>query len=406
MKRSVITSKVVKAGTVLIGATTLLAACGSSSTSSATTTPSSSAGPIEIGAILPLTGSFTPLGQGNEQGLKIAQQQINAAGGIHGRKVDFIIKDDQTSATQGVVDFNALKSSVVAILGSSSSDSTQAVAPLAERDHIPYLALSPVDQLVTPAQPYIFLEPYLASLQSQRLMDYLKSKNITKLAVIYDSSDIYTTNGFHSAVAQASKAGITIVDKEAITPTVTDFTSTLTRIQASGAQAVEAWVTGAPSVILAKQFQSTGMSANTKLVMTESDATTLFTQPAGSAADGIVMTGSPANIGTSLPSGPIKSAYNTLASSFSKDYSGTPSAFTSNSWTAAQILFKALEQAPTISPAAIASAISHVSVTGTDGAYQYSSSNHSGATINDIMVLVVKNGQFAPTAFQQKQLLP
>jgi branched-chain amino acid transport system substrate-binding protein len=391
------------------------AACGGSSSGSETSGSAGAAsttsggggsdqGPIKVGVVVPLTGPFTPLGQGDKQGIEIAQQQINASGGVNGRKVQFIIKDDQTKPDQAVIAYNQLKSQdVVAVLGSSSSNSTNAIAPLAQRDGLPLITLSPVDQLVDPVQSNVFVEPYLSKLQTERLMQYFKSEGITKLAVVYDKGDVYTKNGFDATVAQASGAGVTIVDKEPITAEATDFSSTLTHVKSSGAQAVLAWITGPPSVILAKQFQAAGLASSMKMVMTESDATDLFLKPAGAAANGIVMTCTPANIGESLPDGPIKDAYEQLAKGFDQRYGGQPSAFASNSWTAAQILFSAIKSASDTSPEALQKALEGVSVFGSDGKYEFSASQHAGAVVDDVMVVEVKDGKFVPTDFQKQQ---
>ena len=381
----------------------LAAGCGGSGSGGGGS--SADKGPIKIGVVVPLTGPFTPLGQGDKQGIQVAEQQVNAAGGIHGRKVQFVIKDDQTKPDQAVIAYNQLKSSgVAAIMGSSSSNSTNAIAPLAGRNKLPLITLSPVDQLADPVQPYVFVEPYLASLQAGRLLQYLKSEGLTKLALVYDKGDVYTTNGFNAVVKQAAGAGISVVDKEPITAEATDFSSTLTHVKGSGADAVMAWVTGPPSVILAKQFHASGLGSSMKMVMTESDATQLFLGPAGAAAEGIVMSCTPANIGAALPAGPIKDAYDKLAQGFGQRFGGQPpSAFASNSWTAAQILFAALKKASDTSPEAIQKALEGVSVFGSDGKYAFSSGRHAGAVAEDVMVVEVKHGKFVPTAFQKQQ---
>jgi branched-chain amino acid transport system substrate-binding protein len=249
----------------------------------------------------------------------------------------------------------------------------------------------------------VFVEPYLSSLQTQRLLQYLKSEGMTKLAVVYDKGDVYTKNGFNATVDQAADAGITVVAKEPITAESTDFNSTLTHIKGSGADAVLAWITGPPSVILAKQFQASGLASSMQLVMTESDATNLFLEPAGKAAEGIVMSCTPANIGEALPDGPIKDAYDKLAKGFRQRYGGQPSAFASNSWTAAQALFAALKSAPDTSPEAIQKALESVSVFGSDGKYAFSADQHAGAVAEDVMVVEVRNGKFVPTDFQKQQ---
>src|SRR5690349_3603849 len=79
-----------------------LAACSSSSGDSET-------GPIRIGLTVPLTGNYQALGTGDQQGAQIAVEQINADGGIDGRKIELVVKDDKTQPDQSVLAFNAHK---------------------------------------------------------------------------------------------------------------------------------------------------------------------------------------------------------------------------------------------------------------------------------------------------------
>ena len=378
-----------------------LAACSSSSGAQST----SLKGPIKIGMIAPLTGAFAPLGAGDEQGAKIAVSQINAAGGIDGHKVDLIVEDDKTDPTQSVTDFSSLEGQgVVAVFGSSVSDSARATAPKAEASKIPYISLSPVDQTVNPVEPYVFLVPATTPSFATRLMEWFKSQNITKIAVGYDNTDIYTTNGYHSTVSEAPSNGVKIVDTEVFQATTTNFSTTVSQVAASGAQAFLVWATGPAPVILTKTFAAAGLASKMKLVMTASDATTLYTQPAGSAANGAVMAASFGVIASELPSSPLKTAIDKLATPFAAKYGGQPSEFAADAYSGAEILFAALKKAaPGFSHSAIQAALNHLSILTPDGKYNYTSQNHSGLTSDDVAIVTVQNGTFQPTPWQKGQ---
>jgi len=386
---------------VAIGAATV--ACSSSSTHSSTSTSPSS--PIKVGMIAPLTGAFAPLGLGDEQGAEIAVSQLNSSGGIDGHKVDLIIKDDKTDPTQSVIDFQALQGQgVSAVLGSSVSDSARATAPKAEQAQLPYISLSPVDQTVNPVEPYVFLVPAVTTVYATRLMQWFKAEGITKIAVGYDNTDIYTINGYHSTLSEAPAYGVKVVDTEVFQTTTTDFSTVVSHVGASGAQAFLVWATGPAPVILTKTFAGAGLAAKMKLVMTPSDATTLYTQPAGSAANGVVMAAAFGVIAADLPSSPIKTEINALAAPFAAKYGGQPSEFAADGYSGAELLFAALKQAaPSFSNTAIQSALSHLSLLTPDGKYNYTSSDHSGLTPDDVGVVVVQNGTFQPTSWQKAQ---
>src|SRR5262249_18173544 len=161
---------------------------------------------------------------------------------INGHKVNLIVEDDRTDPSQALVDFNSLQGQhVAAILGSSLSDSSSAVAPRAERAQIPFLSLSPVDQTVDPVQPYVYLVPPPTPTYTTRLMQWLKSEHITKIAVGYPKDNVYSTNGFHSTLNAAPSYGIKVVDTETFETATTDFSGTITHVRGSGAQAFVSW---------------------------------------------------------------------------------------------------------------------------------------------------------------------
>jgi branched-chain amino acid transport system substrate-binding protein len=377
------------------------AACSSSSSPSS---PASSA-PIKVGMIAPLTGAFAPLGLGDEQGAKIAVSQLNSSGGIDGHKVDLIVKDDKTDPTQSVIDFQALQGQgVAAVLGSSVSDSARATAPKAEQAQVPYISLSPVDQTVSPVEPYVFLVPAVTTVYATRILQWLKAEGITKIAVGYDNTDIYTINGYHSTLSEAPAYGVKVVDTEVFQTTTTDFSTTVSHVASSGAQAFLVWATGPAPVILTKTFAAAGLAAKVKLVMTPSDATALYTQPAGSAANGVVMAAALGVIAPELPASPIKTEINKLAVPFAAKFGGQPSEFAADAYSGAELLFAALRQAaPGFSHAAIDAALNHLSLLTPDGKFIYTPSHHSGLAPDDVAMVVVQNGTFQPTPWEKAQ---
>lgn len=396
-----------KASAVLAAtAVAVLAGCSSSGTSAGSGQQAASAtNSIKIGMITSLTGGYAPLGKGDEQGAEIAVSQLNKAGGIDGHKVSLVIEDDKTDPTQAVIDFDSLQGQgVSAILGSPLSDSASAVAPKAEQAHIPYLSLSPVDQTVNPVEPYVFLVPATTPTYTTRLMQWLRSEHVTKIAVGYANDNVYATNGYHSTLSAAPGYGIKVVDSEAFQTTTTNFSDTVTHVASSGAQAFLAWVTGAAAVTLTKTFAAAGLGAKMRLVLTTSDATSLYAQPAGAAADGVVMSASPAVIAGSLPSSPLKTEIEKLAVPFAATYGGQPSEFASDAYSGAEILFAALKKAaPSLSSSAIDAALNNLSVLTPDGEFNYTSGQHSGLSPADVVMVTVQHGSFQPTLWETTQ---
>lgn len=125
----------VVAGLLVVGA----AGCGSSGTSNNGASAGSSAAPskpIKVGSSLPLTGEFSQPGKAAEQGYKVWQKTVNDKGGLLGRKVELVIKDDQSNQNTIVADYNALVSQdkVDLLVGSYSSLLNLQASAVAEKN--------------------------------------------------------------------------------------------------------------------------------------------------------------------------------------------------------------------------------------------------------------------------------
>jgi branched-chain amino acid transport system substrate-binding protein len=233
-------------------------------------------------------------------------------------------------------------------------------------------------------------------------MQWLKSEGITKIAVGYDKDNVYATNGYHSTLNAAPGYGIKVVDSETFETTTTDFSGTVTHVAASGAQAFLTWVTGPAAVILTKTFAGANLGAKTRLVMTTSDATPLYAHPAGAAANGVVMSASPAVIVGDLPSSPLKTEIEKLSVPFAAKYGGQPSEFAADAYSGAEILFAALKKAaPSFSHSDLQAALNHLSVLTPNGRVNFTSSSHSGLNPDDVVMVTVQNGVFQPTPWEK-----
>ncbi|HXR43607.1 MAG TPA: ABC transporter substrate-binding protein [Pseudolysinimonas sp.] len=385
----------------LVAGALLVSGCAAGSSNSSPTATKAS-GPINVGMIVPLTGPYAPLGKGDKAAAEQMVSTINAAGGVDGRQIDLTVQDDKTDVTQSVTLFNqmAADKSVSAILSSSFVSASAAVGPSAASAKIPILALGPISAFANGSNKYAFTVPATPELYGQQLVKYFSSVGLKKLAIGYVSGDVYGQTGNDATKAAAKKAGIDVVLDEGYDGGATDFTPLITHVKASGADGFLVWGAGPAPVIITKQFQGAGMP----LYMTGAEATSLYTQPAGSAANGVVIASAAAVAASALPDGPFAKTITAFTDPWEKANNGTaPPQFAFDGAAAIQLLVAAVKKSGSSDRESIRSALDSLSTLTVNGRYNYSSSDHSGLTTDDIAIVQVKDGAFVPTPFTVKQ---
>ena len=149
---------------------------------------SASKGPISIGALTSLTGNFTPWGIEVRDGMSLAVKQINAKGGVKGRKLNLVIQDDQSTPNAGIDGFRKLteQNHVVAVGGLISSDVALATARLAEQAHVPmFLVKAGASEILTSSSRYTFRTclPSAAEVAAP-VLQYAQKRHVTRVGAI------------------------------------------------------------------------------------------------------------------------------------------------------------------------------------------------------------------------------
>lgn len=377
---------------------TAVAACGDGTDAPAAGDQS----PIRVGQIVSLTGNYSALGTENQKSVALAVEQINAAGGILGRQIVLTVKDDKSQPDQSVLAFNELKDGSDAIIGSPFSNSALATIPLVDREEIPYLSLTPADEQVNPVHPYVFVIPATSGTYAERMLQYYQASGITKVAVAYDTRSSYAVAGFKGMQAKASEYGVTLGTPEEFQTTATEFSSVFAHVKASDAQALVVWATGPPAVALTKQYATSGLTI--PLMLTGAQASKLFLDPAGAAAEGVNVSSSIGVVGPHLPDGPQKDAINELATAFSDRYGYPPPQFAQDGYSAVKLLAAAIEKAGGTDRVKVRDALEGLKLLTPNGTYEYSATNHSGMKPDFISINTVTGGTFVPTDWAKTQL--
>ena len=223
----------------------LLVGCGNSSsttstTDSAETTTEAQGSVIKIGGIGPVTGAAAVYGQAVKNGAQIAVDEINAAGGINGAQIEFNFQDDEHDQEKAVNAYNTLKDwGVQIVMGAVTSNPSIAVADKTAADSV--FQLTPSGSAVDcVANDNVFRVCFSDPNQGIASAQYIgENKLATKVAVIYDSSDVYSSGIYEKFASEAPNQGIEIVAAEAFTADSNkDFTVQLQKAKDAGAELV------------------------------------------------------------------------------------------------------------------------------------------------------------------------
>jgi branched-chain amino acid transport system substrate-binding protein len=376
---------------------------GSALPSATTANGADSNGPIRVGLIVSLTGKFSALGSENKKAVELAVEQINSEGGLLGRKIELITRDDQTLPDKSVLAFNDIKAQdVVAVIGSPFSNSALATIPLAEREKIPYLSPTPAEEQVEPIKRYVFVIPALSTAYAERYLEYMQAQKIEKIAIAHDTKGAYAVSGRKATQALASKYGISIVKDEVFEMTTSDFSPLFTHIRDSGAQAFLFWGTGPSGVTVTKQYEAAKLDI--PLFVTASQASKLWLEPVGTAGEGVTVMSAVGVVGEHLPDGPLKKVIDKMAVPFQQKHGYSPPQFAQDGYSACLLLFEAIRKANSTDRDKVQQALETMTLWTPNGKYQYSATDHSGLSRDFVSINVVKDGKFVPTDWAKEKL--
>jgi branched-chain amino acid transport system substrate-binding protein len=206
------------------------------------TTPGTGGDTIKVGEFASMTGSEATFGQSSHKGTALAIEELNAAGGVLGKKLELIMEDDQSQAGQPATVVRKLisRDGVVAILGEVASSRSLEAAPICQQNQIPMISPSSTNPKVTEVGDYIFRVCFLDSFQGGKVLtefanNTLKAKSVAVLKDVKSDyslgltkffEDGFTANGGKIVVEQNYNGG----DK--------DFNAQLTAIKAENPDAV------------------------------------------------------------------------------------------------------------------------------------------------------------------------
>jgi branched-chain amino acid transport system substrate-binding protein len=224
-------------------------------------------GPIRIGASLSLTGTYAKLGNYQHEGYRLCQKDLNAKGGLLGRKVEFVVYDDQSLPPTGVRLYEKLLTDdkVDVVMGPYSSPVTEAVANVTEKYR--KVMVSPLAATTSifrkePRRKYVFMMLTPAEGYFEGLLDMALKRGLKSVAVINEDT-LFSKAAAAGTAALARKKGLQVVFQEAYPKASTDFSALLTKIKAANPDVLAAATYFDDAVALSRQLKE--LNVNPKM---------------------------------------------------------------------------------------------------------------------------------------------
>ncbi|MBM4264190.1 MAG: ABC transporter substrate-binding protein [Deltaproteobacteria bacterium] len=215
---------------------------------------------IKLGAAEALTGNAAQYGLPIRKGFELAMGEINAAGGINGRKLELIIEDEQGKKEEAINVFKKLifQDKVLMLFGPTLSNSAQASDPVAQGAKVVVFGTSNTADGITSIGNYVFRNSVTeADILPVTLKVALQKTGLKKVAVLYGNDDAFTKSGYDNFKRALEGLKIPVTTTETFAKGDVDFKPQLTKIKASNPDAIvlSALVAeGAPVMVQARQL--------------------------------------------------------------------------------------------------------------------------------------------------------
>jgi branched-chain amino acid transport system substrate-binding protein len=196
--------------------------------------PATAQDPIRIGASLSLTGTYAKLGKYQHEGYQLCNKEQNAKGGLLGRKVEFVVYDDQSTPATGVRLYEKLitEDKVDAVMGPYSSPISEAVANVTEKyQKVMVSPLASTTSIFRKGRKNIFMVVSPAEVYLEGLVEMAAKRGMKTIAVVNEDT-LFTKTAAQGAADLAKKHGMQVLFQEAYPKGNQDFSALLTKVKA------------------------------------------------------------------------------------------------------------------------------------------------------------------------------
>jgi branched-chain amino acid transport system substrate-binding protein len=322
---------------------------------------------IKIGVIKPLTGPLAFDGNNDIKGAKLAADEINAQGGVLGKKIELVVEDGQCKPAESVTAAEKLivRDKVPVIMGAFCSGATLAVMPVAERNKIPLVTgVSSSPKLTDERHPWFFRNAESELMTAQAfasiLYDKMGLKHIYYLAV-NDDWGRGTVGAFKETF---DKIGAKTVNIEYVDRTANDFYTPLTKIRAANPDVMVVVAETQAGSIIAKQAKELGLKS--KIFGVGAWATPTFMNLAGDAANGLLA-------GVVYAPTMESDANKAFVGKYTKAFNEAPGKYSAAGYNTVNVIAQAIQRAGAAEPDKIRDALEKTDYKGPNGNVKFDS---------------------------------
>lgn len=349
---------------------------------------------IKIGAIFAVTGPASFLGAPEEKTARMMVDEINAGGGVNGKKIELIVKDSSASPEKAISFAKQLieEEKVFAIIGPSTSGETMKIKSICEESKTILISCAAAEVITNPVARYIFKVAQNDSFGARMICEVMKKKGIAKIGIV-TSNDGYGIAGKEQMEKAAAGNGIAVLISEVYDKKATDLTGVLTKLKAKGVQAVVNWSIVPAQSIVPKNMKQ--INLNVTLFQSSGFGNIKYVKEAGEAGEGIIFPCGRLLIAEALPDNhPQKAVLMKYKKDYESKFGEDASTFGGHAYDAIIILVEAIKKAG-IDKEKARDAIENLKgVPGIGGVFNFSPQDHLGLDINAFDMLTVKSGKF------------
>ena len=218
---------------------------------------------IELGMLAPLSGNGARFGESQRNGVQLAMEEINARGGINGKKLRLTIEDTKTEPPIALTAFNRLaeQRGILAIFGSAASLDVPAYMPQVDRAQIPHvLPVAVLPKITTMGSTWTFRTALNDQIAANKMAEFVVNRlHAHRVALLIEDSAFGETGLEFSR--EAERLGVKSLTTERFKRGDLDIKPQLTKIQSLGATHIQFWGYYAEYALVAKQMRELGFSA-------------------------------------------------------------------------------------------------------------------------------------------------